>query len=146
MSSENPEVSSSSTPKRAQVSDVLRPGIQLEEVINIGAQLLMQEQQESVASLEAAQAAYTDGSTIELGSEGMDPDLAALFNRFGSNLRMQELMQQRQLVRTMGRLQVMLQAIGAYLVKVDAPATMEAATAAATPPVAAPPVETAPVA
>lgn len=112
----------------------------LEDVIRVGQQLLAQEQQESGLALEAANAAYTESNVLEFGREGMDPDLAEAFNANSNSLRLQSLIQNRQLVRTMGRMQVMLQAIGAWLVKVDAPATNEAAAAAATPPAETTPV------
>lgn len=142
MSSENPEAAASS-PKKFTVSDALAAG-DLEKVLQIANGLIRQEQEEFNATIENATATLTNNAKeINLDSEGLDSDLAGYFNAFGGNIQMQQLMQTRQLLRTMSRMQIMLQAIGAFLVKVDAPATAAEAAAAAVP-AAAPAAEPTP--
>ena len=130
MSSEN-QAASVSSPKKVTVSDALA-STDLAEVLQMANVLIRQEQEEFNASIENATATLTNGSgEISLNNEGMDSDLAGYFNAFGGNIQMQQLMQTRQLIRTMSRAQIMLQAIGAHLVKMDAPATAAEAAAAA---------------
>lgn len=138
MSSENPGASASN-PKKVTVSDALASN-SLEEVLQMANVLIRQEQEEFNATIENATATLTNSANeINLDKEGLDSDLAGYFNAFGGNIQMQQLMQTRQLLRTMSRIQIMLQAIGAFLVKMDAPATAaEAAAAAATPTAATP--------
>jgi hypothetical protein len=116
----------------------------LEKVLQIANGLIRQEQEDFNATIENATATLTNNAKeINLDSEGLDSDLAGYFNAFGGNIQMQQLMQTRQLLRTMSRMQIMLQAIGAFLVKVDAPATAAEAAAAAVP-AAAPAAEPTP--
>ena len=148
MSSEN-QAASASSPKKVTVSDALASS-NLEEVLQMANVLIRQEQEDFNATIENATATLTNGAKeISLDREGLDSDLAGYFNAFGGNIQMQQLMQTRQLLRTMSRIQIMLQAIGAFLVKVDAPATAAEAAAAATPtaatPAAAPAAEPTPV-
>lgn len=149
MSSENQAASASNT-KKVTVSDALASS-NLEEVLQMANVLIRQEQEDFNAAIENATATLTNGSgEISLNNEGMDSDLAGYFNAFGGNIQMQQLMQTRQLIRTMSRMQIMVQAIGAYLVKMDAPATAAEAAAAAeataaTPPAAAGAAEPTPV-
>ena len=148
MSSEN-QAASASSPKKVTVSDALASS-NLEEVLQMANVLIRQEQEDFNATIENATATLTNGAKeISLDREGLDSDLAGYFNAFGGNIQMQQLMQTRQLLRTMSRIQIMLQAIGAFLVKMDAPATAAEAAAAATPaaatPAAAPAAEPTPV-
>ncbi len=100
----------------------------LQEVIREGHRRLEAEQEKFVARWDE----HTQHTgPIELDSIGQDADIKELVNTAGGNPLFQIMLLNWQMTRTMKRIEVMLQGIGAFLANQSAPETEKAVKAVA---------------